>query len=251
MFEEEGAEGAEGVEGGAADTGSGAGTGAAPEWDGSKDTLEAQPWWSTVPEGARSHLTKTWDDLAAATVKADMVAKLLDSDDAVAELRAQLQTKDTEFATLKAALDKATAEVGEYRTKAEQEAARAEDIEADREFDRLEAKYPDIFKDVYYTDAEKKEVDPSKGAFPRFLALRKAGWSEEDAATAASTLVPKVAAQPAEPAPRERAPVPASIKATSQPGNSAATVVDGKSTMSYEQAMRKLKAEAEREENGG
>jgi hypothetical protein len=97
--------------------------------------------------------------------------------------------------------------------------------------------------------ADGKEVDKTKGAYPRFVALVHAGMSEDDAATAARAILTK----PAEAAPgrpKERpVPVPKGIAASSPGGGSAkATVSAQHAGEDFKTRFGRLQKEAEADE---
>ena len=217
-------------------------TNAAPpsEWDGAWATVDKQPWWASVPESARGHFSKINEER-------DALTRLLDADDATAELRKTLATKDSELSGLKKSLE----EHGGKLTAAEKRAAEAEaklaDVEWDTTYDRLQKQYPDIFEDVYYTNDEKTELDPAKGAFVKFAKLIKQGIKPEEAATMARAFLPaktpEVVIKEVPPKTRDVKP-PASVVAATAGGNNPASTAGMKANESFNDALARLTREA-------
>lgn len=224
-------------------------------WDGDFAKADTQPWWKDVPETDRAHFTRVRDEHQKATERAAYLDRLFNSDDATAELRKEVEARNTELATLKQSLEALGTESTGYRDRATALEARIADQEADADFRATEAKYPDIFKDVYYTDAEKTKL-ADKGAYMRFVKLCEAGWDREEAATAARTLLPKTTGT--EPAVTAPAPlpktrdvvVPPSIAGATPGGNSPSAVVSAQeANEDYKARSMRLRKEAEQEEN--
>lgn len=186
------------------------------DWDGDVAALDKQPWWASVPEKAQQHLKDVYAARDEAKQQATYLDKLFSSDDAVAEVRKELEglkqslgAKDAEFSKLKSDYDKAAAEL--------------EDTKLDRSIAFFHATYPDIMADVHFTDAEKTELDSSKGAFPVFVDLINRDVPHEKAAKLARAMLttqPQAQAAPekkAPPAPRA-VEVPLAVRAMSKGG---------------------------------
>lgn len=222
---------------------------AAPEWDGDWSKVGEQPWYKSLPDTARTHLDKRLADADQASKRAEFLDRMFQADDSVAALMKELEASKAERGTLAKALDTAKFEhtkLTETYTSAQQRLA---EMEADRAFDAMAAKYPDIFKDVYYKDAEKSELE-DKGAYMKFIALLEKGLPEEDAAKYARLELPQgaqAASAPATPPrPAERTvEVPKSVRAASIPGNSASTTVPAiKPDEDIDKALASAKAKA-------
>ena len=225
------------------------------EWDGDFSTLDKQPWWESIPEGARTKLSSTHEELTKATERASYLDRLFQSDDAVTALRADLEAKTAELDGLKKSLGDVTAERDKLRTDHTTASERLAEIEADREFDRLEAKYPDIFKDVYYKDEAKTELE-QKGAFMLFMELREKGFDEERAARLARAELPAggtpaapaaAPAAPVRPAPRD-VKVPPSVAAATPGGNAPSRTVKYERDEDIDVVMAKAKRAAAEED---
>jgi hypothetical protein len=152
-------------------TGDGA---SAPEWDGTDwSALDKQPWWASVPESARKHITSAHEERTIAKERGDYLDRLFTADDD--SVRRDLVAAQNEAKSLKEAL--AGIE------------ARAAEEEEDREYDRLAAKYADIWADIH--PDEKGELQ-QKGAYVKFVKLLQSGFDEDEAAAMARTaMVPK------------------------------------------------------------
>lgn len=231
---------------------------AAPvEWSGDFDALTDDiPWWKGVPETARTHFTSLREKAQEAEGRASYLDKLFESDDAVTSVRAELATKEAELASLKEALSAAEAKHGEVESRYKSVAEQLADIEEERAFDRLKSTYPDIFNDIHYKDAEKKEIDDSKGAWLKFGKLLQAGIPEEEAAIMARAFLPAGATttpgQPAPPPRTERAvEVPLAVRAATPGGSNPATTVRGDTNESIEEAHARLARLAALEEGIG
>lgn len=187
------------------------------DWDGDVAALDKQPWWASVPEKAQQHLKDVYTARDEAKQQASYLDKLFSSDDAVAEVRKELEglkqalgAKDGEFSKLKEEHEKATSEL--------------EDIKIDRDIAAFHAAYPDIMADVHYTDDTKTEVDNTKGAFPVFVDLIYKDIPHEKAAKLAramlsTPLAPDPAAPEKKAAPAPRAvEVPLSVRAMAKGG---------------------------------
>lgn len=241
--------GAESVDTGSVDTSSTEGGGASVEWDGDFDKLSDDiPWWKGVPETARGHITGLRSKLAEAEERSTYLDKLFESDDQVAVLRAEMGTKDTELASLKQALAAAETGRAEFETKAQEAAAKLAEVEDERAFDALRSRYPDIFSDLRYLDAEKKEIDVENGAWVKFGKLLQANIPEEEAAELARHYLPKTeGAAPAKPAERPVQVDPA-VRAATAGGSNAATTVRGDTNESLEEAHARIARQAALEE---
>lgn len=220
---------------------------AAPEWDGDWSKVGEQPWYKSIPDTARGHIEKRMADADQASKRAEFLDRMFQADDSAAALLKELEASKAERETLAKALDTEKSErtkLTETYTSAQQRLA---EMEADRAFDAMAAKHPDIFKDVYYKDAEKTELE-DKGAFMKFMNLLQKGLSEEDAAKYARLELPQgaQAAPAAPPRPAERAvEVPKSVRAASIPGNSASTTVPNiKPDEDIDKALASAKAKA-------
>lgn len=213
---------------------------ATADWDGSWGSIDKQPWWASVPESARGHFSKINEER-------DALTRLLDADDATAELRKTLATKDSELSGLKKSLE----EHGGKLTAAEKRAADAEaklaDVEWDATYERLQKQYPDIFDDVYYTNDEKTELDKTKGAFVKFAKLIKQGIEPEEAAVMARAFLPakapEVIVKEVPPKTRDVKP-PASVVAATAGGNNPASTAGMKANESFNDAVARLTREA-------
>lgn len=234
---------------------------AAPvEWSGDFDALTDDiPWWKGVPETARTHFTSLREKAQEAEGRASYLDKLFESDDAVTSVRAELATKEAELASLKEALSAAETKHGEVEARYKSAAEQLADIEEERAFDRLKTTYPDIFNDLHYKDAEKKEIDDSKGAWLKFAKLLQAGIPEEEAAIMARAFLPTganpAAGAPVQPAPPPRTEreveVPLAVRAATPGGSNPATTVRGDATESIEEAHARLARLAALEEGHG
>lgn len=212
-------------------------TPAAPEWDGDFSTLDKQEWFTAIPEKARTHITSKAAEAAEAkeqatkaTERASFLDKLFASDDAVVALQAELEKERGERVSLQAALEAATKEKGDLEQRYKTVSEQVREAEADRAFETMQAKYPDIFADVHYKDEAKTDLE-DKGAFMAFMDLLSRGVPEEKAAKLAraelaSTTAPAQAAAPAPKAPERPATRPTTIPkavAASTPGGNNAT----------------------------
>jgi hypothetical protein len=198
----------------------------APEWDGDFATLGEQEWFKAIPESARTHISAKAEEAKAAAERASFLDKLFESDDAVAALRTELEQSKTERSSLQAALDAATKEKGDLSEKYQTVAQQMAEIEADRAFEVMQAKYQDIFADVYYKDEAKTELE-DRGAYMTFVDLLAKGIPEEKAARLAraelpagqAATAPPAKAAPARPAERP-VTLPKAVAAASPGGNS-------------------------------
>jgi hypothetical protein len=243
MFENE-----EGTEGDVVETPVDAGAGAegaAPEWDGDFEKLDKQPWWASVPEAARPHILKAHEERTSATARAGYLDRIFGADDAVTALRGEIADKEKVISGLKESLGKAEGTAKEHETRARGLEERIADQETEQSFKTMQAKYPDIFADVVLTE-DKKGVDPTKGAYPRFVRLLSSGMSEEDAATAARAFIAKPAeAAPARPATRT-VEVPKSVSAATPGGNTPRATVSGKeANETFDDRAARMMREAE------
>lgn len=210
------------------------------EWDGAWDSLDKQPWWSTVPETARGHFQKYHEER-------DALTRLLDADDATAELRKGLSAKDSELEGLKKSLGEHTEKLTAAEKRAQAAEDRLRDMEHDAEFSRLEKEYPDIFADVYYTDESKNDIDATKGAFPKFVSLVSKGVDAAEAAVMARAFLPQkppeVVVKEVPPKTREVVP-PASVVAATPGGNNPAGTAGLKAGESFNDAIARMEREA-------
>jgi hypothetical protein len=238
--------------GGAEDTsteGADAGTAAPDAWDGDFAKLDTQEWWKTVPETARPHILQAHEERESAKAQAAYYDRLFQSDDVATALRAELAEKDKAMGTLRESLTKAEGTVKEHQTRAEALEARLEETADEEAYKATQAKFPDIFADVHLT-ADGAAVDPTKGAYPRFVALLRAGMTEDDAAKAARAfLTTAPAAAPAE-RPKERpVKLPADVAAASEAGSNARAVISVKQlNEDFATRASRLKKEYEDEE---
>lgn len=189
---------------------------AAPEsWDGGLDTLLTQPW---VPEDARPHLEKHLATHQEVSRRRDFFEQVFAADDRTAELTKQLETTNSELASLREAFGQATEKVSSYET-------REAETAVDRQLADWRTKYPDIF-------TEKDEANDATWhrAWEQFYKLIDAGYPEEKAAQMARVYLPETsdASTPAAPAPpRERVvEVPKSVAAAGRSSSSPSVTVN-------------------------
>lgn len=210
------------------------------EWDGAWDSLDKQPWWSTVPETARGHFQKYHEER-------DALNRLLDADDATAELRKGLSAKESELEGLKKSLGEHTEKLTAAEKRAQAAEDRLRDMEHDAEFSRLEKEYPDIFADVHYTDEAKTEIDATKGAFPKFVSLVSKGVDPAEAAVMARAFLPQkppeVVVKEVPPKTRDVTPPPA-VTAATPGGNNPASTAGMKKGESFADAVARMEREA-------
>lgn len=201
----------------------------APEWDGDWSKVSDQAWYKSLPDSARTHLDKRLSEYEEKANRADFLDRMFKADDSAAALLSDLDHHKAQLASLQKALDSEKAErtkASEGLTSAQQRLA---EIEADRAYDAMAAKYPDIFADVYYKDDAKTDLE-EKGAYMTFLNLLQRGLSEDQAAKYARLELPAQVAGPTKPTaparPAERAvEVPKGVRAATIPGNSASTTI--------------------------
>ena len=214
------------------------------DWDGSLDSLVAQPW---IPESARQHLERHLDDYATTRTRADFLHRMFEADDRTAELTKELES-------LRQAMSAATKERDDWRSKAADYETRVTEVEDDREFERLKAAYPDIYDDCR---PDEKNKDAYTGAWPMMLDLMVRGYDEETAAKMARTFLPASApsttSAPAAPAPSAPTPrqveVPKSVAAASRGGNNPSSTVNAaEANESFEQRVRRMMREAQERE---
>lgn len=219
-------------------------TDAAPEWDGSFDTIDKQEWWNSVPEPARGHIAKWHTEGSEAKTHSQFLQSILDSDDVAKSAQEQIKAAQDELAGLKKSLGDSEAKIKAAEERAKHAEARLSDTEADREFDRLEAKYPDIFKD---THPDEKGDLQEKGAYMRFVKLLHSGIPEDEAATMARALLPKAEPAPTvEERPKERdVKPPLGVNAATSGGNSpTATVTAREMNEDYDARAARMRREA-------
>lgn len=206
---------------------------AAPEWDGADwSALDKQPWWSQVPESARKHITSAHEERTIAKERGDYLDRLFTADDD--SVRRDLVASQNEAKSLKEALNGIE--------------ARAAEEEEDREYDRLAAKYADIWADVHLDD--KGELQ-QKGAYAKFVKLLQSGFDEDEAAAMARTaMVPK--ATPTTPAAQAKTrvvEVPKSIANAGRGGNNPSATMNAKEAgEDLAQRAARLKKQYEAEE---
>lgn len=200
-----------------------AGSGAsAPEWDGTDwSALDKQPWWASVPESARKHITSAHEERTTAKERSDYLDRLFTADDD--SVRRDLVAAQTERDSLKEAL-------------AGIEARSAEEAE-DREYDRLSAKYADIWEDIH--PDEKGDLQ-QKGAYIKFVKLLQSGFDEDEAAAMARAVMitkpaatagaaaPGTPATPAAPAKTRVVEIPKAIANASKGGNNPSATMNAK-----------------------
>lgn len=208
-------------------------TDAAPEWDGTDwSALDKQPWWSQVPESARKHINSAHEERTIAKERGDYLDRLFTADDD--SVRRDLVASQNEAKSLKEALNGIE--------------ARAADEEEDREYDRLAAKYTDIWADVHLDD--KGELQ-QKGAYAKFVKLLQAGFDEDEAAAMARTAM-VVKATPPTPAVQAKTrvvEVPKSIANAGRGGNNPSSTMNAKEAgEDLAQRAARLKKQYEAEE---
>lgn len=221
-------------------------TDAAPEWDGSFDTIDKQGWWNSVPEPARGHIAKWHTEGSEAKTHSQFLQSILDSDDVAKSAQEQIKAAQDELAGLKKSLGDSEAKIKAAEERAKHAEVRLSDTEADREFDRLEAKYPDIFKDIY-VDEKTPGGLLDKGAYMRFTKLLHSGIPEDEAATMARALLPKAEPAPVvEERPKERdVKPPLGVNAATSGGNSpTATVTAREMNEDYDARAARMRREA-------
>jgi hypothetical protein len=205
---------------------------AAPEWDGSWDKLDVQPWWKSVPEGARKHFSTLKE-------RRDYLDDLFKADDAVAPLQ-------TEIGSLKEALGSKDAEIGTWKSKYEETASRLSEMEATSRLREIETKFPDIYADFEF---DEKTGEPTGGALLRFKKLVDAGFADDEAAKMVRATMPAAAPAPEAPkppAPRDVKPPPSVAAMGDGASNAARATTDVKPASfdeAYRAAMRKAQAE--------
>lgn len=224
-------------------------TAASAAWDGDFAKIDTQPWWSTIPDEARPHILKAHEERTEASARASYLDNLFKSDDAVAAVRAELEAERSKLASLQEALSKTEGAAKEHETRAAALEARIADQELEQSYAASMKKYPDIFADVTYIKNAKGEedIDPTKGAYPRFVQLIVAGMSEEDAAVAARAfLTTKPAAAPERPKERPTE-IPKSVLAAKPGGGNTvgATVSKAHANMTLDAKFKQAKREAE------
>lgn len=208
---------------------------AAPEWDGtdwSAGTLAQQGWWSQVPESARKHITSAHEERTIAKERGDYLDRLFTADDD--SVRRDLVAAQNEAKSLKEALSGIE--------------ARAAEEEEDREYDRLAAKYADIWADIH--PDEKGELQ-QKGAYVKFVKLLQSGFDEDEAAAMARTaMVPKATpTAPATQAKTREVTIPKSIANASKGGNNPSATMNAKEAgEDLAQRAARLKKQYEAEE---
>jgi hypothetical protein len=206
---------------------------AAPEWDGTDwSALDKQPWWASVPESARKHINSAHEERTIAKERGDYLDRLFTADDD--SVRRDLVASQNEAKSLKEALNGIE--------------ARAADEEEDREYDRLAAKYTDIWADVHLDD--KGELQ-QKGAYAKFVKLLQAGFDEDEAATMArtATIAKATPAAPVVQAKTRTVEIPRSIANASKGGNNPSATMNAKEAgEDLSQRAARLKKQYEAEE---
>jgi hypothetical protein len=214
---------------------------AAPEWDGSDwSALDKQPWWSQVPESARKHITAAHEERTSAKERSDYLDRLFTADDD--SVRRDLVAAQTEAKSLKEAL-------------AGIEARTAEEAE-DREYERMSAKFADIWSDIH--PDEKGELQ-QKGAYVKFVKLLQSGFDEDEAAAMArAVMINKPAATEAgaaaattaaAPAKTREVQIPKAIANASKGGNNPSATINAKEAgEDLAQRAQRLKKQYEAEE---
>jgi hypothetical protein len=223
--------------------GGGAAVAETPAWDGSFDSVEKQPWWQQIPDDARGHLRKNFDDHS-------FLKTVLDGDEGAQRLRAETESLRKslgeevakykgEAETWKSKHDATKSEFDRYRTEAEER-------ELSRRDEEVRTKFPDI-----YGHAEKDpEGNITGGAIVEFARLTANGVSDARAAKAVRAMfdLPDPA-KPAPEKPKERdVKPPASVDLANKGGLNPAETVHKPAVPSSEDAHRAYKKKLETEE---
>lgn len=222
---------------------------AATEWDGADwSALDKHPWWKAVPESARGHITKAHEERTAAKTRSDYLDRLFTADDD--SVRRDLETTQKEREEIRKERDSLKESLAGIE-------ARSAEESSEREFTRLEAKFPDIFAD-HHADPEKPGELLPKGAYVKFVKLLQAGETEDDAALMARAVMVNKRAVAAdaktEPAAAPQAKVrdvkpPPSIAQAGKGGNNPSTATNAKeANETIDQRLRRVRREAEEED---
>jgi chromosome segregation ATPase len=215
-------------------------------WDGSLDTLDAQPW---VPEEARSHIARHREEYTTTKSRTDFLDRMFAADDRTAELTKVLSEREGELASLKKALEDTGKDRDALRGRITGYESEREEAQREQQFTHLKTNYADIYADCH---EDPKDSENFTGAWPTFIDLLVKGYSEDMAAKLARGMLAAPAqagageAAPGAFAPRTRqVVVPPSVAAASRTTNSPTNVVNAaEASEDFDKRARRLENEA-------